>query len=100
MRNLATVGGNLCNAAPSADMAPALLVLDATVKIAGPSGNRDMPLEEFFMGPGKVNLARGEMADRDPHPIPSSSYRTGLSETQRQAGHGYRDRGSGCGSLV
>ena len=70
VRNLATVGGNLCNAAPSADMAPALLAMDATVKIAGPSGNRAMPLEKFFMGPGKVNLGRGEWLTEIHIPFP------------------------------
>ena len=61
VRNLATLGGNLCNGAPSADMAPGLLTLDATVSITGPTGNRTMPLERFFLGPGSVDLREGEM---------------------------------------
>jgi aerobic carbon-monoxide dehydrogenase medium subunit len=86
VRNLATVGGNLCNAAPSADMAPALLVMDATVKIAGLSGNRTMLLEEFFLGPGKVSLGRGEWLTgvRIPFP-PSRTRQTYLKHSIRRA---------------
>ncbi len=53
VRNVATLGGNLANAAPSADCAPPLLVLGATVEIDGPGGNRNVPLEAFFKGPGE-----------------------------------------------
>jgi carbon-monoxide dehydrogenase medium subunit len=59
--NMATVGGNLCNAAPSADIAPPLLVFDAEAIIVGPSGRRSVPLEEFFFGPGKTALAPEEL---------------------------------------
>lgn len=61
VRNLATVGGNICNAAPSADMVPGLLVLSATVKIAGPEGEKMLPLLDFFTGPGCTVLKRGEV---------------------------------------
>jgi carbon-monoxide dehydrogenase medium subunit len=70
VRNLATLGGNLCNAAPSADMAPALLVMESTVKIAGLKGQREIPLEDFFVGPGEVNLERGEMLTEIHLPFP------------------------------
>ena len=50
VRNLATVGGNLCNAAPSADMAPPLVALEAQAVIAGPRGERRVPLSDFFTG--------------------------------------------------
>ena len=59
--NMATVGGNLCNAAPSADIAPPLLVFDAEAVIVGPSGRRSLPLEEFFFGPGRTALAPDEL---------------------------------------
>jgi carbon-monoxide dehydrogenase medium subunit len=59
--NLATVGGNVCNAAPSADTAPALLVFDAVAEIAGASGRRTVPLSEFFLGPGSTVLETGEL---------------------------------------
>jgi carbon-monoxide dehydrogenase medium subunit len=61
VRNLATVGGNLCNAAPSADMAPPLLALDAVAVIAGPAGERRTPLSDFFTGVRKTVLAPGEL---------------------------------------
>jgi CO/xanthine dehydrogenase FAD-binding subunit len=64
IRNKATVGGNMCNAAPSADVAPALIALDATAHIAGPGGTRSVPLGEFFRGPGQTALAQGEVLAR------------------------------------
>jgi len=50
IRNVATVGGNICNAAPSADTAGPLLALDATAVLEGPNGRRRVPLTEFFAG--------------------------------------------------
>jgi CO/xanthine dehydrogenase FAD-binding subunit len=61
LRNRATVGGNLCNASPAADSAPALICYGASVHIFGPEGQRKMPLEQFFLGPGKTALQRGEL---------------------------------------
>ncbi|GMR11725.1 MAG: xanthine dehydrogenase family protein subunit M [Anaerolineae bacterium] len=61
VRSLATVGGNLCNAAPSADMAPPLIALDAVVRLIGSDGERRLPLEEFFLGPGSTALGSGEL---------------------------------------
>jgi carbon-monoxide dehydrogenase medium subunit len=61
VRNLATLGGNLCNAAPSADMAPPLLALDAVAVIAGPRGERRVPLAEFFTGVRRTVLGEDEV---------------------------------------
>ncbi len=61
IRNMATVGGNLCNAAPSADTAPPLLVLGAQVVIASSQGERTVRLEEFWLGPGHTVLEPGEL---------------------------------------
>jgi len=61
IRNLATVGGNLCNAAPSADMAPPLMALEAEVVIAGPRGQRRVPLASFFVGVRRTVLAPDEL---------------------------------------
>jgi carbon-monoxide dehydrogenase medium subunit len=61
VRNLATVGGNLCNAAPSADMAPPLLALDAEAMIVGPKGRRRVPLDSFFVGVRQTVLAPDEL---------------------------------------
>jgi carbon-monoxide dehydrogenase medium subunit len=59
--NVATVGGNICNAAPSADTAPPLLACEATAVIAGPEGERDVALEEFWLGPSETVLRPGEL---------------------------------------
>ena len=61
VRNLATLGGTLCNAAPSADMAPPLLALDAEAVIAGPSGQRRVSMASFFLGVRRTVLAPGEL---------------------------------------
>ena len=61
VRNLATLGGNLCNAAPSADMVPPLLALDAEAVIAGPSGQRRVSMASFFLGVRRTVLAPGEL---------------------------------------
>lgn len=70
-RNMATVGGNLCNASPSADTAPPLLALDATVVIAGPDGEREMALSDFFVGRGQTALAAGELLREIVLPAPA-----------------------------
>jgi carbon-monoxide dehydrogenase medium subunit len=61
VRNLATLGGNLCNAAPSADMAPPLLALDAVAVIAGPRGERRVPFADFFTGVRRTVLGADEV---------------------------------------
>ena len=64
IRNRATVGGNLCNARPSADMAPPLLVLGAMAVVASSKEETVVPLEEFFVGPGKTVLGTDEILVR------------------------------------
>jgi len=61
IRNMATVGGNLCHATPSAEMPPALLVHDAVAEITGPGGERSIPLGQLFAGPGRTTLEPGEL---------------------------------------
>jgi aerobic carbon-monoxide dehydrogenase medium subunit len=61
VRTRATVGGNLCNAAPSADMAPVLIAYGALATITDGRAERTLPLEEFFSGPGQTVLKPGEM---------------------------------------
>jgi len=61
VRNLGTIGGNLCNASPAADTAPPLLVLDAKVNVRSIDGQRLVPVTELFTGPGKTILAPGEI---------------------------------------
>jgi CO/xanthine dehydrogenase FAD-binding subunit len=64
VRNVATLAGNLGNAAPSADCAPPLLVLDARLTAAGPGGTREIPIDVFFTGPGRTCLEPGEILTR------------------------------------
>ena len=61
IRNRATIGGNMANATPSADTAPALIALDATAKIAGANGERTINLAEFFTGPGQTVMSPEEI---------------------------------------
>lgn len=61
IRNRGTIVGNLCNAVPSADSAPALLCLEARVLCAGPRGERVVELNRFFTGPGKTVLEPDEL---------------------------------------
>lgn len=75
IQNRASVGGNLCNAAPSADTAAALLCLEARVSIASSQGQREVAMEDFFLGPGKTILSPQEllMEIRLPPPPPNSA---------------------------
>jgi len=75
VRNLATIGGNLCNASPAAECAPALLVLEAKVRIFGEKGYRTVELKDFFIGPGKTVLGYDEILT-DIH-IPEPTENTG-----------------------
>ena len=61
IQNRAALGGNFCNAAPSADAVPPVLSYEGTVLIAGPSGRRALPAEDFFVGPGQTVLGKGEI---------------------------------------
>ncbi|HUL20431.1 MAG TPA: xanthine dehydrogenase family protein subunit M [Thermodesulfobacteriota bacterium] len=75
IRHRATIGGNLCNASPSADTAPALLALEAQTEIFGKTGARVMALDNFFLGPGTTVLGDGEILTR--LKIPLSHKRNG-----------------------
>jgi carbon-monoxide dehydrogenase medium subunit len=61
VRHVGTVGGNIVSAVPSADLPPILIALGAYVKIVGPKGERTLPLEEVFTGPGKTVVALDEI---------------------------------------
>lgn len=61
IRQLATVGGNICNSSPSADLLPPLIALGTKVNLIGGQGERTMLLEEFFTGPGENKMKKGEV---------------------------------------
>jgi len=75
VRNVATIGGNIVNAVPSADGAIPLITLGAEIRIRGPEGERAMPLEDLFVGPGETVLRPGEILSE--FVIPRLPSRTG-----------------------
>lgn len=72
IRNLATIGGNIAHASPAADTVAALLALDAQVDIASADGERSVPIDTFFTGPGQTVLRAGELITRFRLPNPAS----------------------------
>lgn len=70
IRSFATLGGNLCNAAPSADLAPPLIALDGNACLVGPAGEREIPLQDFFLGSGKTALEEHELLKAIHIPVP------------------------------
>ena len=85
IRNVATIGGNLCNASPSAEAAPALIGLSATVKIIGAGGARVVPLERFCTGPGCTVCVSPEMITEYQVPIPPPGTRSVYLKHSRTA---------------
>ena len=69
----ASIGGNLCNASPAGDSIPALIANGAVCAIAGPNGERELPVEEFVVGVGRNALADGEFLLGLKVPKPSAS---------------------------
>lgn len=61
IQNVATIGGNLCNGAVSADSAPSLFALEARLVLVSAEGTREIPIEEFYLGPSKVDLKDNEI---------------------------------------
>jgi carbon-monoxide dehydrogenase medium subunit len=80
VRCRATLGGNLCNASPAADMVPALISLGAKAKLSCRNGDRFLPLEDFFAGPGRNRLRPGEILIDvqvpNPPPAPAGFHHT------------------------
>ena len=72
IRNLATIGGNIAHASPAADTVAGLLVADAQVDIASADGERSVPIDELFTGPGQTVLTPGEIITRFRLPKPAS----------------------------
>ena len=87
IRNRATLAGNLCNASPAADTAPALLVDGARVIASGPAGSRAIPLDEFFVRSGITTLAGDELVTAIELPRPATRRGTVHLRRTRRRGH-------------
>jgi carbon-monoxide dehydrogenase medium subunit len=84
VRNVATVGGNLANASPAADLTPCLLALDASVALLSPDGEREMPLEGFLVGPNETARRPGELLARVSMPSPAPGTATAFLKAGRR----------------
>jgi len=87
IRCRATVGGNLANASPCMDTAPPLLVLGARLRVLGPAGEREIPLEGFFLDVKKTVLAPGEILVSVTVPAASRKLRSAFDKLKRVQGH-------------
>lgn len=75
LRSRATIGGNLCNASPAADSAPALLVLESQLTLESKDGQRNLALKDFFKGPGETTMKPGEILTRIHVPLPPAGWK-------------------------
>lgn len=87
IRNRATLAGNICNASPAADTAPALLVYGARVVAIGPSGSRTIPIDEFFVRSGVTTLRPGELVSAIELPLPDGPRGAVHVRRTRRRGH-------------
>jgi carbon-monoxide dehydrogenase medium subunit len=87
IRNRATLAGNVCNASPAADTAPALLVYGARIVAAGPRGRRTIPLDDFFVRSGVTTLAAGELVEAIDLPVPAGRRGAVHARRTRRRGH-------------
>jgi CO/xanthine dehydrogenase FAD-binding subunit len=87
IRNRATLAGNICNASPAADTAPALLVFDARVVAAGPGGSRTIPIDDFFVRSGVTTLEPGELVSAIELPVPTAARGSVHVRRTRRRGH-------------
>ena len=86
VRNLATVGGNVCNASPAGDTLPSLLAFEAQCRLVGPSSERWMPLDQFFLGPGRSALGPAEiLAEFSLPPPPANTGSLYIKDSPRSA---------------
>jgi len=95
IRNRATLAGNICNASPAADSAPALLVLEANVNVASRERKRTVPIGEFFTGVKKTVLADNEMVTSINVPTPPEGSVGGYLKARRNIGEDLAVVGAG-----
>lgn len=104
LRNRATVGGNLCNASPGADLPPSLLVYEAKVRLVSASGQRELALKDFFTGVKRTVIQKGELLQCILLPDPGEGDRSVYLKQSRLKGHdlatvGVAARRSGSGEI-
>jgi CO/xanthine dehydrogenase FAD-binding subunit len=87
IRNRATLAGNICNASPAADTAPALLIYDAEVVAVGPDGERRIPIDAFFVRSGVTTLRPGELVAAVELPLPAEPAGSVHLRRTRRRGH-------------
>jgi carbon-monoxide dehydrogenase medium subunit len=87
IRNRATLAGNLCNASPAADTAPALLVHGAVAVLHGPDGERRVPLDDFFIRSGVTARAPDELMTAIEVPAPAARIASAHQRRTRRRGH-------------
>jgi CO/xanthine dehydrogenase FAD-binding subunit len=97
IRNRATLAGNLCNASPAADTAPALLVHGAVVVAVGPTGVRRIRLDDFFVRSGVTTLLRGELVTAIEIPMPAGRIASAHQRRTRRRGHDLASVTVACG---
>ena len=85
IRNMATVGGNLCNASPAADSAPPLMVLNAKLVLASKRGEREVTTTQFFKGPGKTVMEPDELLKEVIIPKPEEGVGSAFIKVARTA---------------
>ena len=85
IRNMATIGGNICNASPAGDMIIPLLALEAEVELASWDGakirTREVALEKFFTGPGRTVMERGELLTAVSFAVPEAGHRVRFAKS-------------------
>jgi CO/xanthine dehydrogenase FAD-binding subunit len=87
IRNRATLAGNICNASPAADTAPALLVYGARVVAVGQEGRRTIPLDDLFVRSGVTTLLPGELVEAIELPLPAGNRGAAHARRTRRSGH-------------
>jgi carbon-monoxide dehydrogenase medium subunit len=84
VRNMCTVGGNICKASPGADMVPPLLCLDAELQLSGPDGERTTPLDGFLVGPDQTAIGPAEVLTEITMPAPPARTGTAFFKMMRR----------------
>ncbi len=84
IRNMATIGGNVCRSSPSGDTLPPLMALEADLLLAGPKGQREVPVEAFFTGPG-LNVLDREILTEITLPRPGEQFKTAFLKLTRNS---------------